>query len=875
MYMLRDYQEEICSRVREAFKKHRSVMMQMPTGTGKTVVLAEIVREYLNVNVNVNVKGGCNVLIVAHRRELVEQIQQALLRVMGAEDLPHPSSPARRGSTSPSAPPPQEGAPTGKPAVLYSQTSSRPCGVARELPTQQSCDCLCAEGAAARESCDYLTQQSCDCLIQVHSIQWLSRNIEKVKGKPGVVIVDEAHHAVAKTYRMMWEAWPEAKFLGLTATPYRLSGEGFTDLFEVMVESWSVKRFIAEGWLAAFDYYSILPESDEQRLIDSLKKRGADGDFLMKEMHEALDVTPCIERLFESFERFAYDKKGIVYAIDIEHAEHIAEYYRQQGVAAYAISSKTSLPERKRLIEAFRKSCFNEDKSSDFFENHPPSPSLPLKKGLHRFPLNPLSPQGTGDLKPGRPGLYSQTSSRPCGVARELPTQQSCDCLCAEGAAARESCDCLTQESRDCLTQESCDCLVQVLVSVDLFSEGFDCPDVEFIQMARPTLSLAKYLQMVGRGLRAHQGKECVTIIDNVGLYRRFGLPSGERDWERYFEGLKDEKNKELKYLDLNVNFDLNIDNNSVREERGADLVKIIGHEGMATRFEKIGKEGFERKRKDVLLDGKRKKVWIWRDTLTGITFERHPVVVDFKGVEMMTDDGLTFYPRIRSKWVDEKSGINRKALETQVGDGFGWMKKYVSLREPDKVYELQEVMENGMRVYKDEDGKTFFQQDPDCPLVNEEKAGGKKAFMALCDKRKKEWEEKVMERRRDGFININGETVFKYEHRPVERTRGFVNLVYDGDLVYITNIHEERFIAYHNWEIRADDGVCTIGNKLYLKSKKDGKALRISKRSGDFQMFVVNVPVMAEDNEQRLLVMDAKMMIINRYGKNVECQRV
>ena len=99
MYMLRDYQEEICSRVREAFKKHRSVMMQMPTGTGKTVVLAEIVREYLNVNVNVNVKGGCNVLIVAHRRELVEQIQQALLRVMGA-------------------------------------------GVARELPTQQGCDCL-------------------------------------------------------------------------------------------------------------------------------------------------------------------------------------------------------------------------------------------------------------------------------------------------------------------------------------------------------------------------------------------------------------------------------------------------------------------------------------------------------------------------------------------------------------------------------------------------------------------------------------------------------------------------------------------------------------------------------------------------------------
>ena len=184
--MLRDYQEEICSRVREAFKKHRSVMMQMPTGTGKTVVLAEIVREYLNVNVNVNVKGGCNVLIVAHRRELVEQIQQALLRVMGAEDesstsfgkypsfrslaskkglvtekvfLPHPSSPARRGSTSLLNPPllRREDLKPGRPG-LYSQTSSRPCGVARELPTQLSCDCLCAEGAAAREGCECLTQ---------------------------------------------------------------------------------------------------------------------------------------------------------------------------------------------------------------------------------------------------------------------------------------------------------------------------------------------------------------------------------------------------------------------------------------------------------------------------------------------------------------------------------------------------------------------------------------------------------------------------------------------------------------------------------------------------------------------------------------------
>ena len=79
--------------------------------------------------------------------------------------------------------------------------------------------------------------------------------------------------------------------------------------------------------------------------------------------------------------------------------------------------------------------------------------------------------------------------------------------------------------------------IIQVLVNVDLFGEGFDCPDVEFIQLARPTLSLAKYLQQVGRGMRVFEGKKYCLILDNVGLYRLFGLPSDDRDWQAMFEG--------------------------------------------------------------------------------------------------------------------------------------------------------------------------------------------------------------------------------------------------------------------------------------------------------------------------------------------------
>ena len=737
--MLRDYQIEICESVREAFKKHRSVMMQMPTGTGKTVVLASLVQQYLDKSLEFR-DQHCQVLIVAHRIELTEQMGEHLKRY----------------------------------GIEYG---------------------VIAGGRKTKEAEPVI----------VASIQTLSSKLSSLSSilSPSLIIIDEAHHAVAKTYRQLWDVWPEARFLGLTATPYRLSGEGFTDLFDVLVDSWSMKRFIAEGWLSAFDYYSIRPDSDDQKLIDNLKKRGADGDFQMKELHDTLDVTPCIERLFESFEQFAFDMKGIVYAIDIAHAEHIAEYYREQGVNALALSSKTDMKERKEAVEAFR--------ASSVIVHHQ--------------------------------------------LLKDKP--------------------------------------IQVLVSVDLFSEGFDCPDVEFIQIARPTLSLAKYLQMIGRGLRPNKGKECCTIIDNVGMYRRFGLPSGERDWGMFFEGLKDERIKELRNLNFDLNFDLNIN----RGEGNAALVKIVGYEGMASRFDKFGKTGFERKKKG--------KIWVWRDTLTGITFEKHPVVVDFKGVEMMTDDGLTFYPRIRSKWVDGKSGINRKALETHVGDGFGWMKRYVSLREPDKVYELQEVMAGGMRVYKDEKGKTFFQQDLDSPLVSKEEAGGKKAFMVLCDARKEEWKAKVWESRRNCFVHVDattgawcldggqaekdgefyrivdrecwfdGNTGFIYHHRPVVRYRGFVKLVYDDDMVYIMNILEERFIAYHNWEIRADDGICTIGNKLYFKSDKDGKALWIRKRSGDFQMFVVDEPIMVEDSCKRPLIVDAQIMIINKYGKDIEMKHI
>ena len=398
---LYDYQEDMKGRIEGELRLHRSVMAQMPTGTGKTYLLTAVIDSFVSNN------PMEKVWIVAHRRELVSQIDETVRKFH---------------------------------SYYASNTSS------------------------------LLSS------VKAMSIQWLMRHYDEIEEEPGMIVIDEAHHALAKTYKEMWERFPNAKFLGLTATPCRLNGKGFTDLFDILVQSWSVPEFISKGRLATYDFVSIKSDGVTQRLIDSLQKRGADGDYQNKEMDMLLNKKPSIERLYQSLEEFGRDRKGIVYAINISHAQKITKLYQEHGVKAIAIDSKTPAVERQQDIEAFKK----------------------------------------GDI--------------------------------------------------------------QVLVNVDIFSEGFDCPDVEFVQLARPTLSLAKYLQMVGRGLRVAKGKKNCVIIDNVGLYRVFGLPSQVWNWNAMFEGkLKVGKRKETP-KDREF-FLMNGEQDDIQIHPDSEMMMVMSHE--------------------------------------------------------------------------------------------------------------------------------------------------------------------------------------------------------------------------------------------------------------------------------------------------------
>ena len=594
-----DYQEDMKERIEKALRLHRSVMAQMPTGTGKTVLLASVVESFLREHSN------CNVWIVAHRRELVSQIRETIQRVFSKthpfsltikEDFSnHPVNfskitpslfTLKEGSTS--HPDPlssgarEETAPPRRSEPLRSKVGG-PSKVSPDCAGWDRLDATClrsadgpadglaatclrpAEGLGDRLGMSGASKVSPDCLsasafnvpIKAVSIQWLSKHYDEIEEEPGMIVIDEAHHALAKTYKEMWERFPNAKFLGLTATPCRLNGKGFTDLFDVLVQSWSVPEFISKGRLATYDFVSIKSDGVTQRLIDSLQKRGADGDYQNKEMDMLLNKKPSIERLYRSLEEYGKDRKGIVYAINISHANAIAEFYREHGIAAVAIDSKTPSSLRKELIERFKASntSFSNHpvplSREGIFSNHPVNfskitPSLfTIKEGSTSHP-DPLTLRGEGGNRPTR-------CSEPLRSKDGGPSKVSPDCAGWDrlGATCLRAADGLADGAADrlgatCLRPADGLAPIQVLVNVDIFSEGFDCPDVEFVQLARPTLSLAKYLQMVGRGLRVAKGKKNCVIIDNVGLYRVFGLPSQVWNWNAMFEGkLKVGKSKE------------------------------------------------------------------------------------------------------------------------------------------------------------------------------------------------------------------------------------------------------------------------------------------------------------------------------------------
>lgn len=364
---LRPYQQDVKDKIFTLWKSEKNVMLQMPTGAGKTILFSSVINDIIKV-------PDSKILIIAHRKELLEQISSHLSKY----NIEH---------------------------GIISSNRKR-----------------CLEKR-----------------VQVASIQTSThKNNEEITKSfvPNFIVIDEAHHTLAKTYDQLWKLYPLSWKLGVTATPCRINGAPFTNHFSELISSLSVKELIEKGFLSDYTFYTENPDSDLSKAILSIKKKSSTGDYRINDLLQNLNVERHVKKLVLSYSTYANGLKGIVYCISIEHAHNICEAYKNIGVVAEYIDSKTPKTEREQIVQ---------------------------------------------DFKDGK---------------------------------------------------------IQVLVNVDIFSEGFDCPDVEFIQMARPTWSLSKYMQQVGRGLRTSPGKDKTIILDNAGMYARFGLPSDTRLWNATFAGV-------------------------------------------------------------------------------------------------------------------------------------------------------------------------------------------------------------------------------------------------------------------------------------------------------------------------------------------------
>ena len=651
-------------RIETAFKSYRSVMVQMPTGTGKTVLLTEQVKSEER-----KVKNPC-VWIVVHRRELVEQIKETLAKQLDSSLFPlHFSLPTDSSLfTFPSSLKPSDS------SLFTFHFSLKPSDSSLfTLPSslKPSDSSLFTFPSSLKPSDSSLFTFHFSLTPRVFSIQWLSRHYHELDERPSLIIIDEAHHAVAKTYKEVMDAYPEAKKMGLTATPCRLNRKGFTDLFDVLLQSWSYNKFIADGWLSLYDYMSVKADSLDQQMVFGLTKRGADGDFSLREMSEKLDVRPSIERLCDTVMRYAPDKKGIVYAIDIKHAEHIAEYYRERGLNAVAISSKTPAEERKSIIERFRN-------SNDSLRN----------TNCHELSMN------------------------------------------------------------DSLKNTNCQVLdspIRILVNVDLFGEGFDCPDVEFIQLARPTLSLSKYLQQVGRGMRVYEGKRYCLILDNVGLYRLFGMPSDDRDWQAMFEGkLAGKGNIASAEERYSVAYALRDEVRCISNEQ-TELITVMTHEGQRKDLDEA--YGYEVKENEMGLlgvidkDGNEVLPYIynkvelkahglaklyskkkfdrerpWMDLKNGVRFVRRPKIVRYGFLDFSTTDGRMLYPRVKTRRMDENCFVMLDALTNGIEKGLQFRTFYIQPSEPECLYIYKEKIDD-MQLWEDDSGVWAYRKDNECLL--------------------------------------------------------------------------------------------------------------------------------------------------------------
>lgn len=272
MLTLRPYQEDVINDTRDALRTHHSVLMQGPTGMGKTAITVFMMGRAA--------AQGKRAYFLVHQNELLSQTSKALWR----QQLEHG---------------------------------------------------MIASGKARS------TQ-----FAQVASVQTLVRRMDQYK-EPDLIIIDEAHRSAAKTYQTIIERWPNARVIGLTATPQRTDGKPLDVMFDTLVIGPSIRSLMDAGYLCDYDIFAPPIGID----TSSVKKRM--GDFDSHDLEIAVDKPSITGDAIQHYLKHANGKRCVVMCVTIKHAKHVADQYNAAGIPAAVIEGAMTNSAREKLISDF------------------------------------------------------------------------------------------------------------------------------------------------------------------------------------------------------------------------------------------------------------------------------------------------------------------------------------------------------------------------------------------------------------------------------------------------------------------------------------------------------------------------------------------
>jgi len=183
-------------------------------------------------------------------------------------------------------------------------------------------------------------------LTYVANIQTLVRRLGETPA-PDLIIIDEAHHARAATWESVIRHWPNAKLLGVTATPMRPSGEGLGTIFDKLIVGPSPAELIAGGWLAPPIVFG--PET-----VDTSGLHTRAGEFVTSESEELVNTPAITGSALEMYRSKTDGLPALAFCVSVQHAHDVAKQFRDAGYSAMALDGGTDREIRRGVVKDFR-----------------------------------------------------------------------------------------------------------------------------------------------------------------------------------------------------------------------------------------------------------------------------------------------------------------------------------------------------------------------------------------------------------------------------------------------------------------------------------------------------------------------------------------